>query len=631
MKKRLYKIIISAILFVIALIVMFPNIWINRAIYVFSYLIVGFEILKKAVRNIKRGKVFDENFLMSVATIGAFAIGEFPEAVAVMLFYQIGELFQDFAVDKSRKSISSLMDIRPDYANVLRDGKEGKIDPDEVKIGELIIVKPGEKIPLDGVVEEGTSFVDTKALTGEPTPKKVCKDDEVLSGCINLEGILKIKTTKKYDDSTVSKILELVENASSKKSKSEKFITKFAKYYTPIVVIIAVILAVVPPLIINGSTFSEWIYRALSFLVVSCPCALVISIPLSFFGGIGGASKNGILIKGSNYLEALANMETIVFDKTGTLTEGVFDVQKIEPVGLTEEELLEIATLAEWYSNHPIAKSIKKAYNKNAEEIKIKDVKEISGKGIIAKIEEVTDEENAFIKNGGGNSKEKKVLVGNEKLMEEYNISFEKSKEIGTILYIAIDGVFSGTILISDKIKEDSVKAIYLIKKNGVKQTIMLTGDKKEIAEHISKEIGIDKVHSELLPDGKTKKMEQLLKEKTQNKKIAYVGDGINDAPVLALADIGIAMGALGSDSAIEAADVVIMTDEPSKINTAIKIAKKTMKIVRENIVFAIFVKILVLALSALGIATMWAAVFADVGVSFIAILNSLRMLSKKV
>ena len=631
MKKRLYKIIISAILFVIALLVIFPNIWINRAIYVFSYLIVGFEILKKAVRNIKRGKVFDENFLMSVATIGAFAIGEFPEAVAVMLFYQIGELFQDFAVDKSRKSISSLMDIRPDYANVLRDGKEGKIDPDEVKIGELIIVKPGEKIPLDGVVEEGTSFVDTKALTGEPMPKKVCKDDEVLSGCINLEGILKIKTTKKYDDSTVSKILELVENASSKKSKSEKFITKFAKYYTPIVVIIAVILAVVPPLIINGSTFSEWIYRALSFLVVSCPCALVISIPLSFFGGIGGASKNGILIKGSNYLEALANMETIVFDKTGTLTEGVFDVQKIEPVGLTEEELLEIATLAEWYSNHPIAKSIKKAYNKNAEEIKIKDVKEISGKGIIAKIEEVTDEENAFIKNGGGNSKEKKVLVGNEKLMEEYNISFEKSKEIGTILYIAIDGVFSGTILISDKIKEDSVKAIYLIKKNGVKQTIMLTGDKKEIAEHISKEIGIDKVHSELLPDGKTKKMEQLLNEKTQNKKIAYVGDGINDAPVLALADIGIAMGALGSDSAIEAADIVIMTDEPSKINTAIKIAKKTMKIVRENIVFAIFVKILVLVLSAFGITTMWAAVFADVGVTIIATLNALRMLNKKI
>ncbi|MBR0427314.1 MAG: cadmium-translocating P-type ATPase [Clostridia bacterium] len=620
MKKRLYKIIISAVLFVIALLVMFPNIWINRIIYILSYLIVGFEILKKAVRNIKRGKVFDENFLMSVATIGAFAIGEFPEAVAVMLFYQIGEIFQDYAVDKSRKSISSLMDIRPDHANVLRDGKEEKVDPDNVKIGEIIIVKPGEKVPIDGVIEEGTSFVDTKALTGEPTPKKVCKDEEVLSGCINLDGILKIKVTKKYDDSTVSKILELVENASSKKSKSEKFITKFAKYYTPIVVIIAVALAIIPPLLINGATFSEWIYRALSFLVVSCPCALVISIPLSFFGGIGGASKNGILIKGSNYLEALASLETIVFDKTGTLTEGVFDVQKIEPVGLTKEELLEIAALAEWYSNHPIAKSIKKAYNKNAEEIKIKDVKEISGKGIIAKIEEAKV-----------NNHEKQILVGNEKLMEENNISFEKSKEIGTILYIAIDGVFSGTILISDKIKDDSVKAIYLIKKNGIKQTIMLTGDKKEIAEHISKKIGIDKVHSELLPDGKTEKMEQLLKEKGENKKIAYVGDGINDAPVLALADIGIAMGALGSDSAIEASDIVIMTDEPSKINTAIKISKKTMKIVRENIVFAIFVKILILVLSALGIATLWAAVFADVGVSVIAIFNSLRMLSKKI
>ena len=626
MKKDLYKIITSAILFVVALFVPFSNIWINRSIFVLSYLIVAFEILKEAVENIFKGEVFDENFLMSVATIGAFAIGEFPEAVAVMLFYQIGELFQDFAVDKSRESISSLMDIRPDYANVLREEKEEKINPNEVKIGEIIIVKPGEKIPLDGVVEEGTSFIDTKALTGESVPKKVCKNDEVLSGCINKDGVLKIRVTKKYDDSTVSKILELVENASSKKSKSEKFITKFAKYYTPTVVIIAVALAITPPLLINGATFTEWIYRALSFLVVSCPCALVISIPLSFFGGIGGASKNGILIKGSNYLEALANMETIVFDKTGTLTEGVFDVQKIEPVGLTEEDLLEIATLAEWHSNHPIAKSIKKAYNKNAEEIKIKDVKEISGKGIIAIIEEKD-----FINNNENEIKEKQVLVGNEKLMEEYNISFEKSKDIGTILYIAIDGVFSGTILISDKVKDDSVKCIELIKSNGIKQTIMLTGDKKEIAEHISKEIGIDTVHSELLPDGKTKKMEQLLKEKTQNKKIAYVGDGINDAPVLALADIGIAMGAFGSDSAIEAADVVIMTDEPSKINTAIKISKKTMKIVRENIVFAIFVKILVLVLSAFGITTMWAAVFADVGVSVIAILNSLRMLGKKI
>ena len=613
MKKKLYKIIISAILFIIALVVPFQNIWINRAIYLISYIIVGFEILKKAVRNIKRGKVFDENFLMSVATIGAFAIQEFPEAVAVMLFYQIGELFQDYAVDKSRKSISDLMDLRPDYANVLRNGKEEKIDPDDVKIDEIIIVKPGEKVPLDGVVLEGNSFIDSKALTGEPKPRRVAKSDEILSGCINLEGILKIRVKKEYDESTVSKILELVENASSKKSKSEKFITKFAKYYTPIVVIVAVFLALIPPLIIKNATFSDWLYRALSFLVVSCPCALVISIPLSFFGGIGGASKNGILIKGSNYLEALSNLETVVFDKTGTLTEGVFKVQKINSIGISEEELLQIAAYAEWYSNHPIAKSVKQEYSKNVEEVKIKNVKEITGKGILASIDE------------------KQVLIGNEKLMQEYNINYEKSKEVGTILYIAIDNVFSGTILISDKIKDDSVKCIELIKTNGIKQTIMLTGDKKEIAENISKEVGIDTVHSELLPDEKVHKMEELLKNKTQNKKIAFVGDGINDAPVLALADIGIAMGGLGSDSAIEAADIVIMTDEPSKISTAIKISKKTMKIVRENIIFAITIKIIVLILSALGIATMWEAVFADVGVAIIAILNSLRMLNKKV
>ena len=613
MKKKLYKIIISAILFIIALIVPFQNIWINRVIYLISYIIVGFEILKKAVRNIKRGKVFDENFLMSVATIGAFAIQEFPEAVAVMLFYQIGELFQDYAVDKSRKSISDLMDLRPDYANVLRNGKEEKIDPDDVKIDEIIIVKPGEKVPLDGVVLEGNSFIDSKALTGEPKPRRVAESDEILSGCINLEGILKIRVKKEYDESTVSKILELVENASSKKSKSEKFITKFAKYYTPIVVIVAVFLALIPPLIIKNATFSDWLYRALSFLVVSCPCALVISIPLSFFGGIGGASKNGILIKGSNYLEALSNLETVVFDKTGTLTEGVFKVQKINSIGISDEDLLEIAAYAEWYSNHPIAKSVKQEYSKNVEEVKIKNVKEITGKGILASIDE------------------KQVLIGNEKLMQEYNINYEKSKEVGTILYIAIDNVFSGTILISDKIKDDSVKCIELIKTNGIKQTIMLTGDKKEIAENISKKLGIDKVHSELLPDEKVHKMEELLKNKTQNKKIAFVGDGINDAPVLALADIGIAMGGLGSDSAIEAADIVIMTDEPSKISTAIKISKKTMKIVRENIIFAITIKIIVLILSALGIATMWEAVFADVGVAIIAILNSLRMLNKKV
>lgn len=613
MKKKLYKIIISAILFIIALVVPFQNIWINRAIYLIIYIIVGFEILKKAVRNIKRGKVFDENFLMSVATIGAFAIQEFPEAVAVMLFYQIGELFQDYAVDKSRKSISDLMDLRPDYANVLRNGKEEKIDPDDVKIDEIIIVKPGEKVPLDGVIIEGNSFIDTKGLTGEPKPRRVAESDEILSGCINLEGILKIRVKKEYDESTVSKILELVENASSKKSKSEKFITKFAKYYTPIVVIVAVFLALIPPLIIKNATFSDWLYRALSFLVVSCPCALVISIPLSFFGGIGGASKNGILIKGSNYLEALSNLETVVFDKTGTLTEGVFKVQKINSIGISDEDLLEIAAYAEWYSNHPIAKSVKQEYSKNVEEVKIKNVKEVTGKGILASIDE------------------KQVLIGNEKLMLEYNINYEKSKEVGTILYIAIDNVFSGTILISDKIKDDSVKCIELIKTNGIKQTIMLTGDKKEIAENISKELGIDTVHSELLPDEKVHKMEELLKNKTQNKKIAFVGDGINDAPVLALADIGIAMGGLGSDSAIEAADIVIMTDEPSKISTAIKISKKTMKIVRENIVFAITVKILVLILSAIGKATMWEAVFADVGVAIIAILNSLRMLNKKV
>ena len=612
MKKDLYKIICSTILFIIALVVPFNNIWINRGVYLISYLIVGFEILKKALRNIKRGKVFDENFLMSIATIGAFAIGEFPEAVAVMLFYQIGELFQDYAVDKSRKSISNLMNLRPDYANVLRNGEE-KIDPSEVKIGETIIVKPGEKIPLDGVITEGNSFIDTKALTGEPTPKRVSEGDEILSGCINLEGILKIKVKKEYDESTVSKILELVENASSKKSKSEKFITKFAKYYTPTVVIIAVFLAIIPPLVIKGATFSDWIYRALSFLVVSCPCALVISIPLSFFGGIGGASKNGILIKGSNYLEDLSKLETVVFDKTGTLTEGVFKVQKIDSIEISEEELIEIAAYAEWYSNHPIAKSIKEAYKKDAEEIKIKNVKEITGKGIIANIDG------------------KHVLLGNEKLMHDYNIIFENSKDVGTVLYCAIDNVFSGTILISDIIKDDSVKCVRLLKSNGIKQTIMLTGDKKEVAEEISKQLKFDAVHSELLPNEKVQKFEELLKNKNENKKIAFVGDGINDAPVLALADIGIAMGGLGADSAIEAADIVIMTDEPSKISTAIKISKKTMKIVRENIVFAISVKILVLILSAIGVATMWEAVFADVGVAIIAILNSLRMIKKKI
>ena len=612
MKKKAIKIIIALILYLLAIIIKFENELINDIIFIVSYIIVGFEILKKAIRNICRGKVFDENFLMAVATLGAFGIGEYPEAVAVMLFYQIGELFQSYAVDKSRKSISSLMDIRPDYASIDKNGKLEKVNPEEVKIGEIIVVKPGEKIPLDGKVVEGKSTLDTKALTGESLPKEVEEGEDVLSGCININGVIKIKVTKGYGESTVSKILDLVENASNKKSKSENFITKFAKYYTPIVVIVAVILAIVPPLIIKGATFSEWVYRALSFLVVSCPCALVISIPLSFFGGIGGASKIGILIKGSNYLEALSNTEIAVFDKTGTLTKGVFEVQKIHGEGISEEELLKIAAYAENYSNHPISKSIKEAYKKEIDEKKITDSQELSGLGIKARIED------------------KEVLVGNEKLMKENKIEYTKCNEIGTILYIAINQKFSGYILISDKIKEDAKKTIEELKKNNIKQTVMLTGDKKEVGEYVAKEIGIDKVYTELLPDGKVEKVEELLKTKTEKGKLTFVGDGINDAPVLTLADIGIAMGGLGSDSAIEAADIVIMTDEPSKIISAIKLSKKTMRIVKENIVFAISIKILVLILTAFGLSTMWEAVFADVGVSIIAIINSLRMLKTK-
>ena len=609
MKKRAIKIIISLILFIFAMVIKFENEIINNIIFVISYLIVGFEILKKAIRNILRGKVFDENFLMSVATMGAFAIGEYPEAVAVMLFYQIGELFQSYAVDKSRKSIASLMDIRPDYANVYQEGNIETVNPEEVKIGETIVIKPGEKIPLDGKIIEGKTTLDTKALTGETLPKEVSEGDEVLSGCINLNGVIKIEVTKEFGESTVSKILDLVENASSKKSKSENFITKFAKYYTPIVVIIALILAIVPPLVIQGATFSDWIYRALSFLVVSCPCALVISIPLSFFGGIGGASKRGILIKGSNYLEALSNTEIAVFDKTGTLTKGVFEVQEVKPVDISNEELLKIAAYAENYSNHPISKSIKQAYNKPIDEKEIINSEELSGLGIVAKIGE------------------KNVLVGNEKLMEEKQIEFEKCNKIGTILYIAIDGKYAGYILIADKIKDDAKQTIEELKKNDIKQTIMLTGDKKEVGESVAKEVGIDKVYTELLPTDKVQKVEELLKTKSPKGKLAFVGDGINDAPVLTLADIGIAMGGLGADSAIEAADIVIMTDEPSKIIKAIKLSKKTMRIVKENIVFAIFIKILVLVLTAFGLSTMWEAVFADVGVSIIAIISALRAL----
>lgn len=612
MKKDGIKIIIALILFFIALIVDFGNIWMNNILYILAYAMVGIEIVIKAFKNIIKGKVFDENFLMAVATIGAFVIGELPEAVAVMLFYQVGELFQSYAVSKSRKSISNLMDIRPDFANVERNKDVEKVKPENVKIGEIIIIKPGEKVPLDGIVVEGNSSLDTKALTGESLPKDVKENEEVLSGFINLNGVIKVKVTKEYGESTVSKILDLVENASNKKSKSENFITKFAKYYTPIVVITALILAIVPPLIIKDAVLSDWIYRALSFLVVSCPCALVISIPLSFFGGIGGASKMGVLIKGSNYLEALSNTEIVVFDKTGTLTKGVFEVQKVAPEGISKEELLEVTAYSEHYSNHPIAISIKNAYGREIDEEKIINTNEIPGFGIMAKIED------------------KEILVGNEKLMNENKISFSKCDSIGTILYVAIDKKYAGYIVIADKIKDDSKDTIKLLKKNNIKQTVMLTGDRKKVGEEVAKELGIDKVYTDLLPDGKVKKVEELLTSRAQKGKLIFVGDGINDAPVLAISDIGVAMGGLGSDAAIEAADVVIMTDEPSKLVNAIKLSKRTMRIVKENIIFAIFVKVLVLVLSALGVATMWEAVFADVGVSIIAIINALRALRVK-
>ncbi len=612
MRKRGIKIVISFILFLIAIIVNFNNEYVNNVIYIIAYIIVGAEIIKKAIRNIIRGKVFDENFLMTIATIGAFAIGEFPEAVAVMLFYQVGELFQSYAVDKSRKSISNLMDIRPDFANVEHGNNIEKVDPENVKIGETILVKPGEKIPLDGQIIEGSSNIDTKALTGETLPKDVAIGEEVLSGTINISGTLKIKVTKEYGESTVSKILNLVENATSKKSKSENFITKFARYYTPIVVIIAVMLAIIPPLVLPNVEFTDWLYRALSFLVVSCPCALVISVPLSFFGGIGGASKIGILIKGSNYLEQLSKTEIIVFDKTGTLTKGTFEVQKVNAINISEEELLKYVAYAENYSNHPISLSVKKAYGKEIDETKIKNNQELAGYGIISNIEE------------------KEILVGNEKLMNQNNIKYTKSNDIGTILYVAIEKEYVGYILISDTIKEDSITAIQNLKKNNIKQTIMLTGDKKEVGEEVGKTLGIDKVYTELLPNEKVEKLEELLKEKDSKVKLAFVGDGINDAPVLALADIGIAMGGVGSDAAIEAADIVLMTDEPSKIVDAIHLSQKTMRIVKENITFAITVKIIILILSAIGLSTMWEAVFADVGVSIIAIINALRVLRVK-
>lgn len=611
MKKKLYKIIISGILFLIAFLLRIDNKVVNNILFIISYIIVGKEILEKAFKNITRGKVFDENFLMTVATLGAFLIGEYPEAVAVMLFYQIGELFQIYAVDKSRKSVAALMDIRPDYANLLDDGKEIKVNPEKVNMGDVIIIKPGEKIPIDGVVIEGNTSLNTFALTGETVPREVGKKDEVLSGSINNEGLIKVKTTKKFSDSTVSKILDLVENASSKKSNSENFISKFAKYYTPIVVVIALTLCIFPPIILNQK-FTTWIYRGLSFLVVSCPCALVVSIPLSFFGGIGASSKIGVLIKGSNYLESLSKTETIICDKTGTLTEGVFEVQKIEPVDISEKELLKYAAYTEHFSNHPISMSLKKAYGKKIDSSKVTNTKEISGKGVIATIDN------------------KEIIVGNEKILKDENIKYVKSEEVGTIIYIAIDKKFAGTIVISDKIKKDAKKAIRLFRKNNVKKIVMLTGDKENISKEVFDELKLDDYKAELLPQDKVEIVEQIIKEKTESKQVAFIGDGINDAPVLALSDIGIAMGGAGSDAAIEAADIVIMTDEPSKLADAMKISKKTMKIVKDNIIFAITVKIVVLLLSALGLATMWAAVFADVGVSVIAILNALRILRVK-
>ena len=612
MSKQLIKIIISLLLVVISLLLKFDTELYSNILYVIAYIIVGYDIVLKAVRNIFKGKVFDENFLMTVATIGAFCIGEFPEAVAVMLFYQIGELFQSYAVDRSRKSVASLMDIRPDYANVYREDEIERVDPDEVNIGEIILVKPGEKIPLDGIVVDGESMLNTQALTGESVPRKVTVNDEVLSGCINNDGILKIKVSKEFEESTVSKILDLVENASSRKSKSENFISKFAKYYTPIVVIVSVALAVIPPLVIKEALFSDWLYRALSFLVVSCPCALVISIPLSFFGGIGAASKIGVLIKGSNYLEALASAEIVVCDKTGTLTEGVFKVQKIKAIGYSDDELLRYAAYAEGFSNHPISISLKQAYNKEINEKLVTETQEISGKGVLAKVDG------------------KMVLVGNEKIMKEYNIKFQKSEETGTIVYVAINDEFAGTILIADKIKEDSYKAVKLFKNNNVKKVVMLTGDRDNISESVANELNLDEYHAELLPQDKVSWVEKLMTQKSSGGKLIFVGDGINDAPVLALSDIGIAMGGLGSDAAIEAADVVIMTDEPSKIASSVQISKKTMRIVKQNIVFAIAVKIGVLIFSAFGVSTMWEAVFADVGVSVLAIVNALRVLRIK-
>ena len=603
-----YKVIISTLIFFIALLI--DNVTLKIILYFIAYIVVSYEVIINAVKNILKGKIFDENFLMALATIGAICIKEYPEAVTVMLLYKIGELFQDYAVNKSRKSISELMDIKPDYAWLLKNKKTSKVDPGDVNIGDIIVVKAGEKIPLDGIIVEGESMLNTVALTGEAPYRKVQVNDEVISGCINVNGTLKVKVTKTYENSTVSKILDLVENASNKKTKSENFITKFAKYYTPIVVIIAVILAFIPPFVTHSS-FTPWIYRALSFLVVSCPCALVISVPLSFFGGIGAASRDGILIKGSNYLEKLANCEIIVCDKTGTLTEGVFKVQKVVSKDYKEEDLLFYASAAEYYSNHPIALSLKEACQKEVDINKIKNTKEYAGKGV-----EISYDR-------------KKIIVGNEKLFKDKKIEIEEVSDNGTIIFVAVNNKYAGYIVISDKIKDDSYVAMELFKNSSINKVVMLTGDKESASKDVCDELDIDEYYSELLPQDKVEIVEKLMKEKNPSNSLVFIGDGINDAPVLALCDIGISMGAIGSDAAIEASDVVIMTDEISKVSKAINISKKTMRIVRENIIFAITVKVAILILASIGVADMWAAVFADVGVSFLAILNALRLLKK--
>jgi len=609
LKGKFIQFSVAFILFLTALIFDLPEKIEILTLFV-SYLLAGGEVVLRAFKNILRGQVFDENFLMSVATIGAFAIGDYAEGAAVMLFYQVGELFQDVAVNRSRKSIADLMDIRPDYANLLISGQVKKVSPEDVMVGDIIVVKPGEKVPLDGIVVEGTSMMDTSALTGESVPREIERGSEVLGGFVNKNGLIHIKVNKVFGESTVTKILNLVENASSRKAPTENFITKFARYYTPAVVITALVLAVVPPLVISGATFSDWVYRALIFLVISCPCALVVSIPLGFFGGIGGASKNGILVKGSNYLEALNSIETVVFDKTGTLTKGVFNVTEIHnEKGFNKDEILHYAAFAESNSNHPIATSIINAYGKELDKNQVKSYEEIAGHGTRALV--------------AG----KEILAGNSKLMNKENINYTLQDSAGTIVYLAIDKKYAGYIVISDEIKEDAQKAIQDLKKLGIKNTIMLTGDSKKVGTKVGETLGLDKVYSELLPQDKVEKLELIDSQKSSQGKVVFVGDGINDAPVLARADIGIAMGGLGSDAAIEAADVVIMTDEPSKIASAIKIAKNTRKIVWQNIIFALGVKLIVLIMGAFGVATMWEAVFADVGVALIAVLNAMRVL----